>query len=68
MFAIKGMYARFSSETREPNLSTGDNQQSTGSAYESVGQMKADMSDPRYATDSAFRKMVADKVARSKVI
>ena len=42
--------------------------QSCGSAYESVGQMKADMSDPRYATDSAFRKMVADKVARSKVI
>ena len=68
MFAIKGMYARYSAETREPNLSTGDNSQSSGSAYESVGQMKADMSDPRYATDSAFRKMVADKVARSKVI
>ena len=68
MFAIKGMYARYSAETREPSLATGDNAQQTGSAYESVGQMKADMSDPRYATDSAFRKMVADKVARSKVI
>ena len=35
---------------------------------ESIGQMKADMANPKYATDSAFRKMVADKVTRSKVI
>lgn len=69
LFTIKGMYARFQSETKEPSLSTGDNaQQQSGSAYESLGQMKADMADPRYATDSAFRKMVADKVSRSKVI
>jgi len=68
MFAIKGMYARYSAETREPSLATGNNAQQTGSAYESIGQMKADMANPKYATDSAFRKMVADKVARSKVI
>lgn len=68
LFTIKGMYARFQSETKEPNLATGSNAQQSGSAYESVGQMKADMSDPRYATDSAFRKMVADKIARSKVL
>jgi len=68
MFAIKGMYARYSAETREPSLVTGDNAQQSGSAYESVGQMKADMANPKYATDSAFRKMVADKVSRSKVI
>tara|TARA_B100001939_G_scaffold334642_1_gene335822 strand:+ start:2895 stop:3653 length:759 start_codon:yes stop_codon:yes gene_type:complete len=68
LFTIKGMYARFQSETKEPSLATGSNAQQSGAAYESVGQMKADMSDPRYATDSAFRKMVADKVARSKVI
>ena len=69
IFTIKGMYARFNSETREPNLATGTTGQSQGgAAYESIGQMKADMQDPKYATDSAFRKMVADKVARSKVI
>lgn len=68
LFTIKGMYARYSAETREPNLATGTTGQSQGAAYESVGQMKADMKDPRYATDSAFRKMVADKVAKSKVI
>ena len=68
LFTIKGMYARFQSETKEPNLATGTNAQQSGSAYESIGQMKADMADPRYATDSAFRKMVADKVSRSKVI
>ena len=37
------MYARFS-ETKEPTLATGTNAQS-GSAYESIGQMKADMAD-----------------------
>ena len=69
LFTIKGMYARFNSETKEPNLATGTTGQSQGgAAYESIGQMKADMQDPKYATDSAFRKMVADKVARSKVI
>ena len=68
LFTIKGMYARFQSETKEPTLATGTNAQQSGSAYESIGQMKADMADPRYATDSAFRKMVADKVSRSKVI
>jgi hypothetical protein len=68
LFTIKGMYARYSAETREPNLATGSNAQQSGSGYESIGQMKADMANPKYATDSAFRKMVADKVARSKVI
>lgn len=68
LFTIKGMYARYQSETKEPNLVTGNNAQQSGSAYESVGQMKADMADPRYATDSAFRKMVADKISRSKVL
>ena len=68
LFTIKGMYARYQSETKEPNLVTGNNAQQSGTAYESVGQMKADMADPRYATDSAFRKMVADKVSRSKVL
>jgi hypothetical protein len=68
LFTIKGMYARFQSETKEPSLTTGTNAQQSGSAYESVAQMKADMSNPKYATDSAFRKMVADKISRSKVI
>ena len=67
---IKGEIGIFlpTNETKEPNLATGTNAQQFGSAYESIGQMKADMADPRYATDSAFRKMVADKVSRSKVI
>lgn len=68
LFTIKGMYARFQSETKEPSLVTGENYQQSGSAYESIGQMKADMANPKYATDSAFRKMVADKINRSKVI
>lgn len=69
LFTIKGMYARFSSESKEPMLTTGETSvPNSGSAYESIGQMKADMASPQYATDSAFRKMVADKLTRSKVI
>jgi len=69
LFTIKGMYARFSSESKEPMLTTGETSvPNSGATYESIGQMKADMASPQYATDSAFRKMVADKLARSKVI
>ena len=69
LFTIKGMYARFASESKEPMLTTGETSvPNSGSAYESIGQMKADMASPQYATDSAFRKMVADKLSRSKVI
>ena len=49
------MYARYQSETKEPNQLQVQ-RTAIRASYESVGQMKADMADPRYATDSAFRK------------
>ena len=47
----------------EPSLVSG-NAPANGSAagYQSVAQMKADMADPRYQTDPAFRDQVAQKM------
>lgn len=39
-----------------------------GAVYESLEQLKADMGDPRYAKDPAFRKKVQDKLARSNIL
>ena len=36
--------------------------------YQSVQQVQADMSDPRYKVDPAFRDAVAQKIARSNVL
>lgn len=36
--------------------------------YQSVAQVQADMSDPRYDTDPAFRQAVAEKLGRSNVL
>ena len=69
LFTIKNMYARFQSETKEPNINLGDtNVSGQGVSYESLAQMKADMRDPRYDSDPAFRKQVQDKISRSKII
>lgn len=39
----------------------------TGGGYRSQDEMVRDMSDPRYKTDDAFRKDVANKIARSNI-
>ena len=66
---IKGMVARYQSNTKEPNLTTGENATaSTGIRYESMAQVKADMSNPKYEKDPAFRKEVEEKLARSTII
>jgi len=68
LYTIKGMYARYNLETKEPNLRMGETgTQSAGEVYESVAQMKSDMKNPKYDSDSAFRKMVENKLSRSKI-
>jgi len=68
LYTIKGMYARYNLETKEPNLRMGETgTQSTGEAYESIAQMKVDMKNPKYNSDPAFRKMVENKLSRSKI-
>lgn len=69
LYTIKGMAARYKAETAEPNLRVGETAtSSSGSKYESMAQVKADMSDPKYAKDPAFRKQVEDRLARSTII
>jgi len=69
LYTIKGMAARFKAETTEPTLTVGETGTATsGLKYESMAQVKADMSNPKYANDPAFRKQVEDKLARSTII
>ena len=37
-------------------------------SYSSMDQMKSEMSSENYKTDSAYRKKVAEKISRSKII
>lgn len=63
--ALKDLKARraATSPTRgEGNLLTGDSGVPTATGYTSRAQMKADMADPRYKSDPAFRKAVMDKI------
>lgn len=69
LYTIKGMAARYKAETNEPNLRVGETAtSSSGSKYESMAQVKADMSNPLYANDPAFRKQVEDRLSRSTII
>jgi hypothetical protein len=65
--AVDGLKAKYTAANGvEPNLQHGNNSAVT-QGYESRNQMTADMKDPRYAKDPAFRKSVEQKVARSNI-
>ena len=69
IYTIKGMAARYRAETTEPSLTVGETGTATsGLKYESMAQVKTDMSNPKYANDPAFRKQVEEKLARSTII
>lgn len=69
MFAVQGLMARYQTTNGvEPQLVQGQASSSVGGAYQSVAEVKAAMSDPRYHVDSAYRKSVAEKLARSNVL
>ena len=65
--AIAGINAKYQSNTREPNLFSG-HKADTNEGYESVAQMLTDINNPKYQTDSAFRKKVENKVKNSNVL
>ena len=52
----------------EPNLLSGRATGAPKQEYRSTAEVVADMKDPRYATDPAFRQDVENKLARSSVI
>lgn len=65
--ALKAAYV--AANGNEPDLVTGDvaNSNANLGVYLSRAQVTADMKDPRYKTDPAFRKQVEAKLARSDV-
>lgn len=63
--ALAGLKARYTDGSdASPDLVTGGSGASSN-VYESQAQLQADMNDPRYDADPAFRKKVEDKLARS---
>ena len=65
-WAVQGLHAKYTAAVgQNPNLVQGDAPSVGGSVYASRQEMTADMADPRYAKDPAFRKMVEDKLRRS---
>lgn len=67
-WAVKAMYDRFTGEVgKEADPLEGKNVSSAGGKYESRAQMQADMSDPRYKKDPAFREQVAQKLKNSDI-
>ena len=65
--AIAGVQSKYAQNNNEPNLFTG-NKAEANVGYRSVGEMLADINDPRYSTDSAFRADVETKVKQSNTI
>jgi hypothetical protein len=66
--AIQGLNAQYrSAEGSEPKLVQGDTATPAGGVFNSSAELTQAMRDPRYKTDPAYRKMVADKLNRSKI-
>lgn len=62
--AITGLFQKFTAANgSEPSLLGGNSGASAPTGYASTAEMKADMRDPRYRNDAAFRKQVERKVA-----
>ena len=65
--AIAGINAKYQANTREPSLFSGQKAESN-LGYESVAEMLTDINNPKYQSDSAFRKRVEAKVKQSNVL
>ena len=69
MMAVKGLKARYDAEvgfepTREVKGSTA---KAGATTYRSVAELEADMANPKYWNDPAFRKDVERKLSRSDI-
>jgi len=68
-FAVKGMYARYKAVNgSSPKLIGGSQSNKTSPGFRSTAELTRAMSDPRYKTDSAYRKDVERKLANSDVL
>lgn len=70
--AVDGLKARFVAENGSaPALlggNSGHGSQSAGDAFGSTAELTTAMKDPRYSSDPAYRKSVADRLARSSIM
>lgn len=67
-FAVQGLYARYRSEAgAPPKLVQGEASPTSSGAFNSAAELTVAMRDPRYHNDPAYRKSVADRLARSNV-
>jgi len=70
MMAVKGLKARFDAEVGfEPTrVVKGSTAKAGASTYRSVAELEADMANPKYWSDPAFRKDVERKLSRSDIM
>lgn len=66
--ALDGLKAKYSSDSASYKDNLGGGNKPSADVFESVQQVTAAMSDPRYATDPAYQKQVADKLMRSNIM
>lgn len=67
--AIQGLYSRYATENGSEARSVASGAERgamNGDVYGSKAEMTADMRDPKYKTDAAFRTTVEQKIARSR--
>lgn len=67
--AVSALYARYTSATGQPpkTLIQGNVPATAGDVYESRAQLIADINNPLYERDPAFRRKVEEKLARSNL-
>lgn len=64
--AVEGLFARYQRSTgKTGRILEGTPSPGGLGGYQSEAQMKADMRDPRYTTDQAFRDLVAQRLSRT---
>ena len=69
VFAIQGLHSRYRSGVGvEPNLVKGEVGDTTVGNFQSLAEITAAMSDPRYEKDPAYRSQVAEKLRKSSVL
>lgn len=70
IMAVKGLKARFdATEGFEPQREVrGERATAGASVYRSITELETDMKNPKYWNDSAFRKDVERKLARSDIL
>jgi len=68
-FAVQGLRSMYEAQQGfEPARNLSGQSRPSVDAYSSLAQMKADMADPRYSSDPAFRDQVASKLSRSNIM